>query len=88
MISICATCGKTYHNNSQHYCVETNYIKSSCGFVSFVPSPSPYELEVKTRVINNLNKLRSLSQNCQYMIPAICGLVAEIQADINILWSE
>ena len=88
MISICAVCGKTYHNSSQHYCVENNYVKSSCGSISFVPSPIPYELEVKTRVINNLNKLRSLSENCNRMIPAISGIAAELQADINILWGK
>ena len=86
MIKICAICGKTYHNGSQHYCAKNNFIKSSGSFVSCAHGPIPYEIEVRTRVINNLNKLRGLSENCQHMIPVVSGIVAEIQADINILW--
>jgi hypothetical protein len=86
MISICNVCGKTYHNSSQHYCIGSNVIQSSGGFTSYVLKPSPYEIEVRARVINNLNKLRSLSENCNHTVPAVSGIVAELQADINIIW--
>lgn len=88
MISICPVCGKTYNDSEQHSCAESNFLKASGGYVTFAPKPTPHEIEVRIRIVNNLKKLRTLSESCNHMIPAVCGIVAEIQADINILWGD
>lgn len=76
MINICSKHRKIYCDHKDH-----NYW--SCG--PYTPSN---EAEIRNRVVNNLKKLRGLSESCSHMVPVVCGLVAEIQADINALWGE
>lgn len=48
---------------------------------------SELELKIRKKVLANLDELRKRSESAP-MTPRVCGLVAEIQSNLEMLWGE
>ena len=53
------------------------------------PVVSELELKIRKKVLANLDELRKRSESAPSLLtPRVCGLVAEIQSNLDLLWGR